>query len=695
MKYLVILLTFFLISIPAFPQNRPGGQMIYHRENNLPPDYPAPAYTYTGTGAAPGYIFYTPAVRLTPQWEKYITIWDNYGTPVYYRRVNKNVTDFKVLEDGTLTFAVNGLQNPGLNCYYLMDSHYDIYDSIRAGNGYHIDNHDILKMDNGHYLILIYDQQVVNMSLIVPGGDPAALVTGLVIQEVDNAGNVYFEWKSWDHFEITDATWDIDLTSHWIDYVHANAIDLDSDGNILISSRHLDEITKIDYPTGEIIWRFGRNSENNQFTIINDPLGFSHQHDIRKLANGNYTVYDNGNLHVPPFSRALEYHINEETMEATLVWQYEHDPPIYAPMTGSNQRLPNNNKLIGWGSTAPLAVTEVNPSNQVVLEIYLPDSVTGYRARKYNWETNMFSAQDHIDFGNFEGSTGPKRYLLEVTNNYSQSIQITSTYNREPDFFSTNLLPLTIIPGGKIELQVSFLPSDTGLFRDDITLNYDNEDNTERIARQVRISGIWKPSLPSLQFIPSNGTQNVDPNSVITITFSEPMRKIFHQELQDSDIPNLFVFKEKNPSGNDIVFHGTISGDKMVMTLVPDEILDEMKQYYIELKPNLLEDYQGNVMTYSDFCFFSTGNAIRINDPEGEGNVQVYPNPVSGILHVQTGGEEITRISIYSNEGRLLVTEPGGSGDMRISVGHMPAGMLTVEVVTGTGNTRIFRVLHQ
>jgi hypothetical protein len=206
--------------------------------------------------------------------------------------------------------------------------------------------------------------------------------------------------------------------------VHANAIEIDSDGNILVSVRHFDEITKIDFNTGNIIWRFGINAANNQFTFVNDPMGFSHQHDIRKLANGNYTVYDNGNLHVPQYSQALEYHLDETAMEATLVWDYQHDPSIFAPLTGSNQRMPNNNRMIGWGGTSPVAITEVNSGNQVVFELNLPDSVTGYRARKYDWQTTLFSTEQNIYFGNYEGSSSPKKYLLQVNNNYSQTISI-------------------------------------------------------------------------------------------------------------------------------------------------------------------------------------------------------------------------------------------------------------------------------
>jgi hypothetical protein len=679
--------------LPPDTFSRNSRPVNHQRENNLPPDYPAPTSVFSTPAAADGYIFFTPTVRLTPQYQKYLTIWDNYGTPVYYKKVDKTVTDFKVLDDGILAFAVNGFQNPELDCYYLMDSNYDIYDSVRAGNGYYIDNHDILLMENGHFLILIYDQQVVNMSQIVPGGDPAALVTGLVIQEVDNNGNVYFQWRSWDHYEITDATWDIDLTSHWIDYVHANALELDADGNILVSCRHMDEITKIDYTTGEIIWRFGLNAENNLFTFTNDPIGFSHQHDIRKLQNGNYTVYDNGNLHVPPFSRAVEYHLNELTMQATLVWEYQHDPGIYASLTGGNQRLPNNNRLIGWGGTSPLAVTEVNSSNQVVLEIFLPDSVTGYRARKYPWETTVFTTQDAIDFGNYEGYSTPKKYLLQITNTYSQPIQITSTYNLDESFNSANLFPVNIQPGGSVEIQVLFEPEIPGIFQDVLTLNYDNSGNTERIARQVSVTGIWDPELPSIQFNPANGTQNIDPATLVTATFDEPVRKIFQQELLDEDVPNLFEFKKTNLFGENVAFHGMVSDDKTIVTIVPDEDLEELQQHFIMLKPDKLEDYDGNVITYSEFTFFTTSNAVSTYESSGRTGISIAPNPVSRSLQVESSLGLIRRVDIFSVGGTLLLSVPVNAWKMDIDPGNLPKGILIVNVTGADGKTYSSKII--
>lgn len=220
------------------------------------------------------------------------------------------------------------------------------------------------------------------MSQIVPGGDSAASVIGLVIQEIDAQKRSVFTWRGWDHFQITDATHE-NLTAATIDYVHGNAIEPDFDGNLLVSSRHMDEITKIDRSTGEIIWRMG--GKNNQFTFANDSLGFSHQHAIRRLPNGNISLYDNGNFHNTPFSRAVEYQLDEQTKKATLVWEYRNNPATYGMAMGYVQRLDNGNTLIGWGSTNP-SVTEIAPDRTNLFELTLAPGMYSYRAFRFPWK---------------------------------------------------------------------------------------------------------------------------------------------------------------------------------------------------------------------------------------------------------------------------------------------------------------------
>src|SRR5439155_9295233 len=188
---------------------------------------------------------------------------DNSGEPIYYKRLEGSsvAVDFKRQLTSTLTYF-----DFGLGDFQALDSSYNLVDTYRTGNGYKTDLHDLQLLANGHALLMSYDPEPVDMSQIVSGGSPTATVIGLIVQEIDISKNVVFEWRSWDHFNITDTTEPVSGTL--VDYVHGNAVDQDQDGNLLISSRHMDEITKINRQTGDIIWRMG--GKNNQFTFIND-----------------------------------------------------------------------------------------------------------------------------------------------------------------------------------------------------------------------------------------------------------------------------------------------------------------------------------------------------------------------------------------------------------------------------------------
>src|SRR5262249_28108787 len=143
-------------------------------------------------------------------------------------------------------------------------------------------------------------------------------------------------------------------TQHLVDYVHGNAVELDSDGNILISSRSMHEITKINRATGAVMWRFGLHALNNQFAFVNDARGFKGQHDIRRLPNGNVTLLDNGTcFDAPLYSRVVEYRLDEVNKVATLVREFRNAPDLYTPFMGNAQRREGGGTMIGWGGTNP------------------------------------------------------------------------------------------------------------------------------------------------------------------------------------------------------------------------------------------------------------------------------------------------------------------------------------------------------
>ncbi|HUI10257.1 MAG TPA: aryl-sulfate sulfotransferase [Bacteroidota bacterium] len=362
----------------------------------LPPDFPAITVSAV-SNPAPGCLFLSNMTMGSGAVNTPFTmILDNGGQPLYYRRTAGESTDFKPQPNGLLTY-----NDSGLGCFLALDSTLAVVDTFRCGNGYPTNWHELRILPDGHALILGDDSRTVRMDTIVPGGNPAATVMGIVVQELDRSKNVVFEWRTFDHFAITDATHE-DLTAGYIDAVHSNALEMDTDGNILLSSRHLDEITKINRQTGAIVWRWG--GKNNQFTFVNDTLGFRHQHAIRRLASGNVTLFDNGDFRIPLLSRAVEYTLDEVHLTATLVWQYRNTPTIYASAMGYTQRLPNGNTLVGWGASNT-AVTEVTPSGTLAFQLNFPPGVYSYRAYKFPWHGPALSAS--------AGAALPRAFSLE------------------------------------------------------------------------------------------------------------------------------------------------------------------------------------------------------------------------------------------------------------------------------------------
>lgn len=379
-------------------------------------DNPAPGYILTDRPASEGITFY-----------------DNYGEAAHnkvFSRFTGYFINLRVTNNKLFFFSTSA------SSWFILDENLNIIDSVAATPPYKIDFHDFSILSNGNYLLLSIEERTVDMSLRVQDGKPNATVYNYIIQEITPSKQVVFQWSAMDHFDILDATEDVDLTQSTVDPFHINGMMIDSDGYLLIASRHMDEITKVNRTNGNIVWRLGGSkSRNNQFTFTNDTrdglTGFSHPHDVSRLANGNFLMFDNGNLRANPFSRAVEYSVNEATRTVTKVWEYEHTPSLFAPMMGNAQRLPNGNTIIGWGTVEgmfnnTLLVTEVTPAKEVVFEM-----------------TN-----------DTEGKYSTARYVF-LENTKSYDISTTGTYNFNDANNLTNVtLDITTLAGsGNVSVE--------------------------------------------------------------------------------------------------------------------------------------------------------------------------------------------------------------------------------------------------
>lgn len=319
---------------------------------------------------------------------RYIAEIDKYtGQLLRYRRILTKAYLFQPQPRG-YSYAV--LEKAGINGGGHDGTHYITDESLRIIRKFKVndvpngttDMHEFLRLENGNVLFLSYRTRVLNLSIC--HGFKNSLVYDPVIVEQTESGETIWIWDGKNYLNVRDATdgpdvhFDVKPPLH-VDYAHPNAISLFSDGNLLLSLKHMDCVLKIDRSSGDVIWVMGgEKCSFNEFTFLDDPKnGFSHQHTARILSNGDLLLFDNGTLHNEQESRAVQYSIDEEKRTAKLVWSYSNSQ--FTPAQGSVERLPNGNTLIGWGFATTPFVSEVTPEGKVVLEMNLPDGQIIYR----------------------------------------------------------------------------------------------------------------------------------------------------------------------------------------------------------------------------------------------------------------------------------------------------------------------------
>jgi arylsulfotransferase ASST/fibronectin type III domain protein len=256
-----------------------------------------------------------------------------------------------------------------------------------APDSSYLDGHEFWELTDaqGAYagaLFLAYTARHLDLS--AHGGPADSLLTGHQLIRQDASGTKSVVFDAWDHFAISD---NVEPTAAQLDFDHPNSISLAPDGNYVVSWRNLDVITKIDASTGALIWTLAGPFATipSDFTITGDPLnGFSAQHSVRSLDNGNLLIFDNGTRHSTPASRAVEYQLDESAHTATKVFEFAHAPPYYTAFTGSVQRLASGNTFIGWTFGNPLVATEVSSSGATVWEgtLNAPSPQIPYRFTK-------------------------------------------------------------------------------------------------------------------------------------------------------------------------------------------------------------------------------------------------------------------------------------------------------------------------
>jgi hypothetical protein len=306
---------------------------------------------------------------------------DNDGQPIWENPLaGKVTTNFRVQSyrgSPVLTWWEGLIEyGHGVGEYVIADASYRTIRRVQAAGGLRGDLHEFVITPRDTALLTSY--VIRNADLSSVGGSRKGTIQDAIFQEIDLAtGRLLLEWRSLDHVSLKESY--APVGADW-DFFHVNSVSLDNDENLLVSSRSMQTLYKLDRRSGAILWRLG--GKHSDFAI-GPGAHFAWQHDVRRQPDGTLTIFDNGATPaVEKRSRGLILELDERAMTATLLRQYTH-PKILSGSQGSMQLLANGNVFVGWGE-AP-HVSEFDYSGRMLFDAVLGKKYQSYRAFRLPW----------------------------------------------------------------------------------------------------------------------------------------------------------------------------------------------------------------------------------------------------------------------------------------------------------------------
>lgn len=306
-------------------------------------------------------------------------------------------------------------------------------------------HHEIIQLPNGNYMGIASVVQAgpiplgswtpfyQNAGYIADGVTPEFAWQGDKIIEWDAiSGEVVWEWNTFDYLNMADyepSLWEgmQTLQQGFYEWTHLNALAFaGSDNAIYLSSRHLSRIIKVAYPSGDVVWQMGHEMPSGQVDFGHE-LGFSFQHSLQILENGNIVFFDNGNLS-PLYlgteestSRALEISTDGSggSLSAEIAWEYILPDNLFGFASGNAQKLENGNYLIttvgGNGTTL-----EVNSAHEIVWKANYSNALL-YRANRIR---GLYDIDDGLEIN----THAPLPAFFTVHNSYPNPFNPVATF---------------------------------------------------------------------------------------------------------------------------------------------------------------------------------------------------------------------------------------------------------------------------
>lgn len=359
------------ISVTVYDRNQDAAstdQPLVFITDPLPVNFPNIRLLQSDPSVEPGYTLFR--VGIHGNTYAYVVIIDSSGEVVWYNPT-PSTADVRQLANGNLFM-------PSTNRFVEMDLLGNEANSWAVPTDLLIDPHDGVPTDHGTILYLSDALRTVS-GLPTSATDPTAPLNSAPVlyqKVVEISATNAALLNSWSPIDVLDPrriTYLFGRANGGWDTEHSNAVIEDpSDDSLIVSMRDQNAVIKFSRATGQLRWILGPHEgwgpawQPYLLTPVGSPFEWQYgQHAPILTAQGTLMLYDDGNFRASPFgatvtdsknyTRAVEYRINEQTMEVSQVWDYGRTnvaERLYTGYEGSADPLPNGNVLIGFSAVS-------------------------------------------------------------------------------------------------------------------------------------------------------------------------------------------------------------------------------------------------------------------------------------------------------------------------------------------------------
>lgn len=209
-------------------------------------------------------------------------------------------------------------------------------------------HHEVILNQKSQIVTLVVDEKIMDLRSVGGAQSDTIKSDGIVI--LDRSGRKVWNWSIFDH--INPLTYP-NILKEKSDWMHANSLSVDNDGNYLMSFYNNGQIWKINAVSGAVMWKFGNGGE---FEIPKDGR-FTQGHAVHRNKKGELMLFDNGTE--MQVSRSLSFLVDEKDKKARLSLNIKLPKQVYSARMGSSYMINDTTVLHCSSKTNTILLTDI------------------------------------------------------------------------------------------------------------------------------------------------------------------------------------------------------------------------------------------------------------------------------------------------------------------------------------------------